>query len=153
MTTPLPQVLYIHIHIITSCVYFMYYTCPFCLVLVSSLLNITSFTSSKLRYLIFTESEILSLLSHSYVQVSLPCWTACTALLPCANLWPFLCIGLVLWTALKWFILPHPLYFLPYTGHYLSKYSLPHYLQFSINFFSFPLSLHIIAMYLPISSY
>ena len=74
---------------------------PILLVLSSNLVNITHFTLSKIRYLILTQSKFLSLHSHSIVEGSLSCWTSCTALLPCGTLWPYLCLCIVLHTALK----------------------------------------------------
>ena len=48
----------------------------FWLVLNFNLVNITDFTSSKFKYLIFTRLKFLSLSLHSILQVSLSCWTS-----------------------------------------------------------------------------
>ena len=73
----------------------------FSLVLDSSLLNITYFTLSKLRYLVFTESKLVSLFSHSIVQGSSLYWTLYTALLPLCVLCHFSNSLIILQTALK----------------------------------------------------
>ena len=76
-------------------------------------------------------------------------WTSCTALLPHGDLYPCLFLCMVHQTAIKWFILPHLLHFLPYTGKCLCRCHESQYLQFSTIFFSFPLAYcHI----LPVSS-
>ena len=92
---------------------------PFELVLISILVNNTDFTLSKFRFLIFTKSKLLSLFSYFIVQVFLSCCAPCTALLPYCDLWPCLCLLVLLLTTLKWVIFPHLLDFLPYARHSL----------------------------------
>ena len=88
----------------------------FCLLLTSRLVYRPNFTLSKLRYLIYTKSKLLSLLSGPIVQGASSCWTSCTALLPHGDLWSCLCLCMVLQTALKCFILPHQMHFCNMSG-------------------------------------
>ena len=57
-------------------------------------------------------------------------------LLLCGDLWLYLYLCMFLQTALKLFIFPFLLHFLPYTEYCLCRCPAPQYLQFSINFFS-----------------
>ena len=106
-----------------------------------TLVNIADSTLSKLRYLIFTKSKPLSVISHSILKRSSSYCTSCTALLPHADLWPCLCLCMVLQTILKWFILPHPPHFchMPFC---FCGYPMLQYLQFSTILFSLPLPFH-----------
>ena len=87
---------------------------PFWLVLNSSLVNITDFTWSKLRYLIFTKSKLRLFCSHSSRQGSSSCWNLvkqhATLMYPLACHW--LCIELH--TTLTWLCLPQLAHILPY---------------------------------------
>ena len=105
--------------------------------MISSLVNITDFTLYKFMYLIFTKPKLLSWFSLSIVQGFPFYLMSCTASLQHSNLQPCLCLSMVLQTALKCFILLHPLYFLPYTGYSLYGCHVPQYLQLSTIFSHF----------------
>ena len=83
---------------ITSCIYFICYSSHFWLVLNSNFVNITNFTLSKFKYLIFTKLKLLSLSSHSIMQGSSSCCTSCIALFSHSDLWPCLCFCILLQT-------------------------------------------------------
>ena len=100
--------------------------------LISSFINITDFTLSKLIFLICTKSKFLLFCYHSSALDSLFCWTLCTNLPLFGNLWPchYLCTDVH--TALKWLALPQPPHVLQYAGLvsggalYCNMYSLHH---------------------------
>ena len=106
-----------------------------------NLVSITDFILSKLRYLIFTESKLLSLLSDSFVQSSSYYSMSCTGILPHGDLWPCLCLWVLQHMVLKWFIFLCLLHFLTYARHSLCTCPVTQYLQFSTNFFSLTSSL------------
>ena len=115
--------------------------CPFWLEHDSILVNDTDFTLSKLRCLIFTNSKLLSLFSHYIVQWFSSCWTSCTVLLPLDDLWPCLCLCMVLHTVLNASLTTFATCY-AMGGHCLSGCPVPQYLQFSIFLFLFPSPFH-----------
>ena len=74
--------------------YFICYFQPFWLVPDSGLMIITDFTLSKLRYMIFTESQLLSFSSYSSGQGLLSSWTLHTNLPLFGHLWPCCCLSI-----------------------------------------------------------
>ena len=70
----------------------------------SSLVSMIDFILSKLRYLVFTKSKLLSLF-FTAGQDSSSCWTSCIDLPLLNHLWPCCCLCIILQTALKWLVL------------------------------------------------
>ena len=113
----------------------------FWLVFDSSFVNITDYTLSKLRYLIFFKSKLLSFCSHSGGQGSSSYRISYTDLSLFNNLWPWHCLFADQHSTLKWLAYHDCHIILQYAEHCLWGCHVLQYLQLLITLFLFCLAL------------
>ena len=107
---------------------------PFWVVLGSKFVNITDLILSKLKYMIFTESKLLSCWSCFISRGSSSCLTSWIDLLLLSGLWSCYCLCTDLHNALKWLVFLHLPRVLLFEGHCLWRCPVPQYLPFSTHF-------------------